>query len=77
MTDYRIGKVSAVSGDQVFVSLLDPVEDGSAGVPASMTVDMPSADGPVPLLHDGLQRARQRGAVHAAHDHADQRGGGG
>lgn len=50
MTDYRIGKVVAVSGDQVFVSLLDEVDDGTAGVPASMTVDMPSPDGPVPLL---------------------------
>lgn len=50
MADYRIGKVIAVSGDQVFVSLLDAVEDGSAGVPASMTVDMPSPSGPVPLL---------------------------
>lgn len=50
MSEYRIGKVVAVSGDQVFVSLLDEEADGSAGVPASMTVDVPSPDGPVPLL---------------------------
>ncbi len=50
MSEYRIGKVVAVTGDQVFVSLLDEDVDGGAGVPASMTVDMPSPDGPVPLL---------------------------
>lgn len=48
---YRIGKVVAVTGDQVFVSLAE--HDGAeppSGVPASMTVDVPSAAGPVPLL---------------------------
>jgi DNA helicase HerA-like ATPase len=50
MTDYRIGKVVAVTGDQVFVSLIEVADDRSAGVPASMTVDMPSPDGPMPLL---------------------------
>lgn len=50
MSEFRIGKVAAVTGDQVFVSLLDGDADGSAGVPASMTVDVPSPDGPVPLL---------------------------
>ncbi len=50
MSEYRIGKVVAVTGDQVFVTLLDEHEDGSAGVPASMTVDVPSPGGPVPLL---------------------------
>lgn len=50
MSDYRIGKVVAVTGDQVFVSLLDEDAEGTAGVPASMTVDVPSEDGPVPLL---------------------------
>lgn len=50
MSDYRIGKVVAVTGDQVFVSLLDEDEEGTAGVPVSMTVDMPSPNGPVPLL---------------------------
>lgn len=50
MSEYRIGKVVAVTGDQVFVSLLDEEVDGAAGVPASMTVDVPSPNGPVPLL---------------------------
>lgn len=50
MSEYRIGKVVAVTGDQIFVSLLDEDENGTAGVPASMTVDVPSAAGPVPLL---------------------------
>ena len=48
---YRIGKVVAVTGDQVFVSLLD--FDGAvppSGVPASMTVDIPGSAGPTPLL---------------------------
>ncbi|MFD2252426.1 hypothetical protein FHS82_004106 [Pseudochelatococcus lubricantis] len=34
----------------MFVSLLEAADDGMAGVPASMTVDMPSPNGPVPLL---------------------------
>lgn len=50
VADYRIGKVAAVTGDQVFVSLLEAADDGTVGVPASMTVDMPSPNGPVPLL---------------------------
>ncbi|RKK05294.1 DUF87 domain-containing protein [Pseudoroseomonas wenyumeiae] len=50
MSHYRIGKAVAVTGDQVFVSLLDHDVDGPGGVPASMTVDMPSAAGPVPVL---------------------------
>jgi DNA helicase HerA-like ATPase len=50
MSEYRIGKVVAVTGDQVFVSLLDEDVDEGVGVPASMTVDVPSPDGPVPLL---------------------------
>jgi uncharacterized protein len=48
--DYRIGKVTAVTGDQVFVSLVDyDRAEPPSGVPASMTVDMPSSAGPVPL----------------------------
>lgn len=49
--DYRIGKVMVVTGDQVFVSLVeyDGAEPAS-GVPASMTVDIPNVAGPVPLL---------------------------
>jgi DNA helicase HerA-like ATPase len=50
MSEYRIGKIIAVTGDQVFVSLLDEDAEGTAGVPASMTVDVPSSEGPVPLL---------------------------
>lgn len=49
--DYRIGKVTAVTGDQVFVSLVDyDQSDPPSGVPASMTIDMPNSAGPVPLL---------------------------
>lgn len=50
-TSYRIGKVISVSGDQIFVSLVD--HDGNeppSGVPASMSVDLPGAAGPTPLL---------------------------
>lgn len=49
--NYRIGKVVAVTGDQIFVSLVD--HDGrepQSGVPASMVIDLPSKAGPVPLL---------------------------
>ena len=49
-TLYRIGKVVAVTGDQVFVSLVEYDEEEPCGVPASMTVDLPSEAGPVPLL---------------------------
>lgn len=49
--DYRIGKVAAVTGDEVFVTLLDYQDrDGPFGVPATMTIDLPSEAGPVPLL---------------------------
>lgn len=49
--NYRIGKVVAVTGDQVFVSLVDLDNDEPpSGVPASMTVDIPGAAGPTPLL---------------------------
>lgn len=48
---YRIGKVVGVTGDQVFVSLSD-VDDAlpPSGVPASMAVDIPSEEGPTPLV---------------------------
>lgn len=49
--NYRIGKVVAVTGDQVFISLVD--YDGTeppSGVPSSMSIDVPSLSGPVPLL---------------------------
>jgi DNA helicase HerA-like ATPase len=49
--DYRIGKVAAVTGDEVFITLLDFQDDsGPVGVPPTMTIDLPSAAGPVPLL---------------------------
>ena len=51
MSDYRIGKVIGVTGDEVFVSLLD--HDNSAdecGVPDSMTVHLTGATGPDPVL---------------------------
>jgi DNA helicase HerA-like ATPase len=48
---YRIGKVIAVTGDQIFVSLVDlDTSEPPSGVPASMTVDIPSGAGPTPLL---------------------------
>lgn len=49
-TSYRIGKVISVTGDQVFVALVE--HDGSepSGVPASMTVDLLGPAGPTPLL---------------------------
>jgi len=49
--DYRIGKVAAVTGAEVFISIADYAGgDAPSGVPASMTVDLPSDGGPVPLL---------------------------
>jgi uncharacterized protein len=49
--DYRIGRVIAVTGDEIFVSLLDHDHlDPPSGVPESMTVHVPSLAGPVPLL---------------------------
>lgn len=49
--DYRIGKVAAVTGDEVFVTLLDfEDQDGPIGVPSTMTIDLPDEAGPVPLL---------------------------
>lgn len=48
---YRIGKVVAVTGDEVFVALVDyDAGDPPSGVPASMSIDVPSSAGPVPLL---------------------------
>ena len=49
--NYRIGKIIAVTGDQIFVSLNDIDEsDPTSGVPESMVVNIPSSAGPVPLL---------------------------
>ena len=50
-SSYRIGKVISVTGDQIFVSLVDhEANEPASGVPASMSVDLPSAAGPIPLL---------------------------
>jgi DNA helicase HerA-like ATPase len=49
--NYRVGKVVAVTGDEILVSLVE--HDGlepPSGVPSSMTVNVPSPAGPVPLL---------------------------
>ena len=52
MSDYQIGKVIAVSGESIIVSLLS--HDTSAvtelGEPESMTIHLPNAAGPIPLL---------------------------
>ncbi len=51
MNDYQIGKVVAVTGDEIFVSLLDHEQTGSEmGVPESMTIHLASAAGPMPVL---------------------------
>ncbi len=52
MSDYQIGKVVGVTGDEIFVSLLAHEQETGAemGVPESMTVHLPSAAGPMPLL---------------------------
>jgi len=52
MSDYRIGKVIGVSGERVFISLVDFSDENEIeeGVPPSMIVNLPSSDGPVPLL---------------------------
>ena len=52
MSNYQIGKVVAVSGEEIFVSLLDYEQSTGSemGVPESMTVHLPSAAGPMPVL---------------------------
>lgn len=51
MSDYRIGKVVAVSGDEIFISLVEheQSEDVERGVPDSMTVHLTSSTGPIPV----------------------------
>ena len=51
MAEYQIGKVISVTGDEVFVSLSN-FNDGTPGfgVPASMSIDIHSVEGPSPLL---------------------------
>lgn len=52
MSNYRIGKVVGVSGEKVFISLVDFSDSGGPeeGVPSSMVVNLPSEGGPTPLL---------------------------
>lgn len=52
MSEYQIGKVVAVTGDEIFVSLLDHEQSTGVemGVPESMTVHLASDAGPMPLL---------------------------
>lgn len=52
MSDYQIGKVIGVAGDEIFVSLLDHEQatGSEIGVPESMTVHLASSAGPIPVL---------------------------
>ena len=52
MNDYQIGKVIGVTGDEIFVTLVDhdPSSDLAHGVPDSMTIHLPTAAGPTPVL---------------------------
>lgn len=52
MNDYQIGKVVGVTGDEVFVTLVDhePSDDRERGVPESMTIHLPTPTGPTPVL---------------------------
>ncbi|GJL61515.1 MAG: sea9 [Nitrospirales bacterium] len=52
MSDYRIGKIVSVSGERIFISLID-YSDGDGieeGVPPTMIVNLSTAHGPTPLL---------------------------
>lgn len=52
MSDYQIGKVIGVSGDEIFIALADydSTADSERGVPDSMTVHLPTEEGPTPIL---------------------------
>ncbi|MEW8036763.1 MAG: DUF87 domain-containing protein [Candidatus Thiodiazotropha sp.] len=52
MSNYRIGKVVGVSGEKVFISLVDHSDgDGvEEGVPPKMIINLPTETGPTPLL---------------------------
>jgi len=52
MDSYKIGKVIGVSGDRVFVSLIDYFDgdSGEEGVPPEMIVNIQTDAGPTPLL---------------------------
>jgi uncharacterized protein len=52
MNNYQIGKVVGVTGDEIFVALVDhePSEDCERGVPDSMTIHLTTPTGPTPVL---------------------------
>lgn len=52
MNNYQIGKVIRVTGDEIFISLIDydSTDDSARGVPDSMTVHLLTEDGPTPVL---------------------------
>lgn len=52
MSEYQVGKVVAVSGDQIVVALLDHAQSTGSelGVPDSMTVHLAGQAGPIPVL---------------------------
>lgn len=52
MSDYQIGEVVGVTGDEVFVTLVDhePSAASECGVPDSMTIHLQTAAGPTPVL---------------------------
>ena len=52
MSNYQIGRVTGVTGDEIFVCLTDheTSAENQSGVPDSMTVDILTASGPVPVL---------------------------
>ncbi|MDY0297978.1 MAG: DUF87 domain-containing protein [Acidobacteriota bacterium] len=52
MNDYKIGRVVGVSGDRIFISLIDHSDgrETEEGVPSTMIVNLPSDTGPTPLL---------------------------
>ena len=52
MSDYKIGEVVGVSGERVFIALIDYSNNDGAeeGVPPTMMVNLPTERGPTPLL---------------------------
>lgn len=49
---YQIGRVCAVSGDEILISVLDhqDADEGELGVPGTMTVHLSTDQGPVPVV---------------------------
>jgi len=52
MKNYKIGRVVGVSGERIFISIIDHVDDEGPeeGVPSTMIVNLADEGGPVPLL---------------------------